>query len=292
MVDVGYLLAEGGKAYCGATKRSEVRCEYGEVAEALEDLAFKHCGLSLLRSYWYDGAPDYVPTADHLVIAGLPRVKMRYGRLVKQQKSVQQKGVDSLIVHDLITLAHERAVATIFLLAGDEDLREGVSAAQRLGVQVVLLGIPTSKPNQSLPLIREADEHLLITNKVLQQSFQKAGFQPGADAPLATAAAEDPKATIAKAAASFAKTWISAADQVQVSELVARKPVIPKELDVQLLISTEETVGLSLKGQEELRHVLRAAFWGAVEREAKVMLTGAEGRDEGVPAPTDAEPPS
>jgi hypothetical protein len=272
MVDVGYLLAEGGKAYCGATRRSEVRCDYGDVAEALDDLAVKRSGLSLLRSYWYDGAPEYVPTADHLLVASLPRVKMRYGRLVQQRKGVQQKGVDSLIVHDLIVLANERAVATVFLLAGDEDLREGVAAAQRVGVQVVLIGIPTSKPNQSLPLIREADEHLLIPDKLLSQFFQKAGYQPGAAAPLASAAQSDPKAAVTKAATEFAVSWVDAADQAQIGELLARRPAIPRELDVQLLIQVEESVGLSLRGKEELRHLVRAAFWGEVASGAKAKI--------------------
>jgi uncharacterized LabA/DUF88 family protein len=274
LVDVGYLLAEGGKAYCGANRRSQVRCDYGDVALALEDIADKRSKMPLLRSYWYDGAPDYVPTQDHLAIAGLPRVKLRLGRLVTQRKGVQQKGVDSLIVHDLITLGHERAVATVFLLAGDEDLREGVAAAQRLGVQVILLGIPTAKPNQSHPLIREADEHVLIEDKLLKQFFQKAGFQPGAPAPLAPAAEKDPKAAVAKAAQEFAASWVDGADISQVGDLLAHEPQIPRELDVQLLTNAEEAVGLSLRGQEELRHVLRAAFWAEVNRRAKASLAG------------------
>ena len=84
------------------------------------------------------GTGDALLAADSLdqqVIAGLPRVKLRLGRLVARKGGVEQKGVDSLIVHDLITLVHERAAATMFLLAGDEDLREGVAAAQHLGVQ-------------------------------------------------------------------------------------------------------------------------------------------------------------
>src|SRR5207245_2621985 len=134
-------------------------------------------------------------TQDHLLIAGLPRVKLRLGRLVPdRRRGLQQKGVDSLIVHDTITLAHERAVASLYLLAGDEDLREGVAAAQRLGVQVTLLGIATRKPNQSLPLTREADEHVLLDPAVIGSFFQLAGFQPGQVAPLAAAVTTDAEA--------------------------------------------------------------------------------------------------
>ena len=35
----------------------------------------------------------------------------------------QQKGVDSLIVTDMLTLARNRAVAECVLLSGDEDLK-------------------------------------------------------------------------------------------------------------------------------------------------------------------------
>lgn len=43
-VDVGYLIAEGGKAYCGAFRRSQVRCDHGAVAHALEDWARQQAG--------------------------------------------------------------------------------------------------------------------------------------------------------------------------------------------------------------------------------------------------------
>jgi hypothetical protein len=66
----------------------------------------------MLRAYWYDAAKDAIPTPEQLLIARLPRVMLRLGRL----SGGKQKGVDSLIVRDLMTLARERAVATAFLL--------------------------------------------------------------------------------------------------------------------------------------------------------------------------------
>lgn len=277
LVDVGHLLAEGGKAYCGVTRRSQVRCDYQGAANALETLCRTHGGLPTLRSYWYDGAPDQVPTQDHLSIAALPRVKLRLGRLVKRKRGVEQKGVDSLIVHDMITLAYERAVSTMYLLAGDEDLREGVAAAQRLGVQVLLLGIPAKTPNQSLPLIRESDEHILIEPTVLRGYFTGAGYDPGVLAPLASEAEADPTAALSLFGARFAEEWLSAADTTQAGELFARRPKIPQELDVQLILGAEEAVGLSLRGQEDLRRALRAAFWNEV---AEGVKTRSDVRDE------------
>ena len=266
LVDVGYLLAEGGKAYVGATRRSQVRCDYAAATTALVSLAESRSGMPLLRSYWYDGAPDYVPTQDHHIIGALPRVKLRLGRLVEHRRGVEQKGVDSLIVHDLITLAHERAVSTVFLLAGDDDLREGVAAAQRLGVQVVLIGIPTSRPNQSDPLVREADEVILVDDGLLRPHFERAGIEPGTteDVALSAAAGSDRAAAVLEAARAFAGDWVQAADPSEIGDMLTRAPRIPRELDVQLLLSAEETVGFSLRGDQTLRHALREAFWEVV----------------------------
>jgi uncharacterized LabA/DUF88 family protein len=271
LVDVGYLLAEGGKAYCKASRRSQVRLDYASAGAALEHFAQSHSGLPLLRSYWYDGAPDYVLTQDHHEIAGLPRVKLRLGRLVmrkgKKGNVFEQKGVDSLIVHDLITLAHERAVSTVYLLAGDEDIREGVAAAQRYGVQVILLGIPTRNPNQSAPLMREADEVLPIEDATLKPHFERAGVEPGTkeEGPLSADAQADPAAAVAKAGQTFAAEWAAAADTSDIGELLARAPRIPKALDIQLLVRAEEAVGFSLRDDQTLRHALRAGFWDSLE---------------------------
>ena len=69
----------------------------------------------------------------------------------------EQKGVDSLIVTDMITLARNRAMASCILLSGDEDIRVGVQQAQEYGVSVHLLGIKPARGSQSLFLLREAD---------------------------------------------------------------------------------------------------------------------------------------
>ncbi len=52
---------------------------------------------------------------------------------------MEQKGVDTLIVLDLVRLAQRRAYDTAFLIAGDRDLAEAVRVAQEEGRRVVLL---------------------------------------------------------------------------------------------------------------------------------------------------------
>ena len=84
----------------------------------------------------------------------MPNVKIRLGLINGQ---AEQKGVDSLIVTDIITLARNRAMASCMLLTGDEGIRVGVLLAQEYGVRVHLLGIKPAKGNQSNLLRQEAD---------------------------------------------------------------------------------------------------------------------------------------
>ncbi len=112
-----------------------------------------HC--SLLRIYWYDGAiGGSRPTTDQASLANLDDVKLRLGFV---NNSGQQKGVDSLIVTDLIELARLKSISDAVLLSGDEDVRVGVQIAQNYGVRVHLLGIAPSRGSQSHQLLQEAD---------------------------------------------------------------------------------------------------------------------------------------
>ncbi|MGH8909071.1 MAG: NYN domain-containing protein, partial [Egibacteraceae bacterium] len=178
LIDAGHLLAEGGKLCCGTKKRLVIRCDYSCLIAMLVDYAQGHCQLPVLRTYWYDGARDGIPTADHLHIARLAGVKLRLGRL----SGGKQKGVDALIYRDLMTLARERAIATAYLLGGDEDLREGVAAAQDMGVRVVVLGIDTKetgeRANQADTLVREADERHVFQRDQLAPFFFRLSASP------------------------------------------------------------------------------------------------------------------
>ena len=128
-----------------------------------------NCKLPVLRTYWYDGAKRGIPTQAQQAVASLPNVKLRLGRINFQN---QQKGVDALIYRDLMTLARERAICEAFLLAGDEDLREGVRAAQDQGVRVTVIGIPPAqRANQSEELRMEADENLSLDRAQLSPLF-------------------------------------------------------------------------------------------------------------------------
>jgi len=70
---------------------------------------------------------------------------------------MEQKGVDSLIVTDLIELARNRSITDALLVSGDEDVRIGAQIAQSYGVSIHLLGIHPARGSQSPLLRQEAD---------------------------------------------------------------------------------------------------------------------------------------
>ena len=153
-VDAGYLFAQGSILRFGdKLPRGEIDLNYMEVVAALRTVAETVSGVKLLRIYWYDGTSTG-PTPQHSSLAFLDSVKVRLGFV---NSFGEQKGVDSLIVTDMIALARNRAMSDAVLLSGDEDLRVGVQQAQDFGVRVHLLGIKPSRGSQSVFLIQEAD---------------------------------------------------------------------------------------------------------------------------------------
>jgi len=156
-VDAGYLFAQGSVALTGAKQaRANLSLNVAAaVAELIGTTRARGVAQPLLRVYWYDGArgASALPF-DHAEIAHTPFMKLRLGMI---NGAGQQKGVDSLIVTDLIELAHNHAIDDAVLLSGDDDVRVGVTIAQTFGVCVHLIGIAPSLGSQSPLLLQEAD---------------------------------------------------------------------------------------------------------------------------------------
>lgn len=155
-VDAGYLYAAGSELIAGAKHpRTSISLD---IPHALDVVRRSVASLSsdniLLRVYWYDGVLRSGPTPHQLQLAETADIKLRLGVL---GFSGRQKGVDSLIVTDLIELARNRAITDAMLLSGDEDVRIAVQIAQGFGVRVHLLGIEPARQNQSPLLRQEAD---------------------------------------------------------------------------------------------------------------------------------------
>jgi len=259
-VDAGYLIAEGAKTYVARNaKRCDVTVDYTQLVERLRKRATEACGLPVLRVYWYDGAVDGVPTTDQQAINALPDVKLRLGRL----SGGQQKGVDALVYRDLSMLARERAIATAYLLAGDEDLREGVATAQELGVHMTLWG--TGVANQARTLMAEVDRceqlddlHDLFA-PALGAQFALAKQTPCTAGP---AALDEP--SVRATALFFVRTWMAAATPADIGDLLAVRPHIPAALDAELLRVVQVKHG-DLRKHDDLRYAMREAFWEGIE---------------------------
>ncbi len=156
-VDAGYLFAQGSAAISGSGKSRQLLKlnETAAIAELARVAAELANGLPLLRVYWYDGARSArILPGDHAALAFMDHVKLRLGFITSRG---QQKGVDSLIVTDMIELARNHAMSDAVLLSGDEDVRIGVQIAQSFGVRIHLLGIAPCRGSQSLALMQEAD---------------------------------------------------------------------------------------------------------------------------------------
>lgn len=252
-LDAGYLLAGVHDLLGGTVSRSAFDCDYEQLLPALREHIEQHSGgsLTFLRSYWYDGARDGIPTGDHRRVGNLPYVKLRLGRLNARG---QQKGVDGLIYRDLTALARAGAIERAYLFTGDEDMRESVIATQDMGVQVVLIAFsPTPKTGRSAALVQEVDEVL-----VLDRSFWQPHFTP--NEPSAVSATPPGDADINASAEKYVQEWASGATSEEMLRLLDQAPRLPKPMDVQLVLAAEKTLG-SLRGQGEVKIKLRHAFW-------------------------------
>lgn len=241
----------------GNSPRGDVSLVHDEAVRAFADFATKISAVPLLRVYWYDGTLTG-PTAQHHTLAHLQDVKVRLGFV----NSVgEQKGVDSLIVTDMIALARNRAISDAVLVSGDEDLRVGVQQAQEFGVRVHLVGIKPGRGSQSLFLLQEADTtHEWSRNEI--PVFLKCHVVPavphkvlpGVASPTGLPMLRDQFATVAtRVAVTLERTEIEA-----VVESYERMRQVPSDIDKQLLGGARGEIGRDLDSTE--KKDIRKAF--------------------------------
>lgn len=270
-VDAGYLFAQGAALLTGQKRqRGDLTLDSAKVVEALSNFAEQTAGMPLLRIYWYDGT-SIGPTAQHITLAHKPAVKVRLGFV---NRAGEQKGVDSLIITDMISLARNHAMTDAVLLSGDEDLRVGVQQAQEFGVRVHLLGIKPSRGSQSLFLLQEADschewaegdvQAFLAHTPRESEPAPIAGptkattsLAPGEPPPYDSVAAESAKAVAAESLPAVIAGYKTSAQ-------------IPREFDSKLLAKARKLVGRDLEPKE--KKDLRMRFISHCES----RLSGAE----------------
>jgi uncharacterized LabA/DUF88 family protein len=243
-VDAGYLYAQGSEVvFNKKTERSLLEIDITKCLAAMEEqFPFKQF-INLLRVYWYDGIKGNMLNDEQEKIARTDFVKFRAGTV---NSANIQKGVDSLIVTDLIELARNRAITDAVIITGDADLKIGMTIAQSFGVRVHLLGLGEGKASQSSSLLDEVDT-LRSLSKVTIESFltQKSDdYKTFADKHVSTLSLEKTR---------------------EVLEFIQNKEnngLIPKDINGLLMIEADRRFGkpLSKLEQETLRKRFKAAL--------------------------------
>jgi len=277
-VDAGYLYAQGSALLAGQKQRREtIRLSVKDALKRLAEEAEKAAPRTrLLRIYWYDGLPRANrPTPEQNEVSYASDVKLRLGMVNSQG---QQKGVDSLIVTDLIELARNQAISDALILSGDEDIRIGVQVAQTFGVRIHLLGIKPASGSQSPDLIQEADTHQEWDAGVVGRWMSVATGSSQSGRPKSLPARAD-DANLAQSlefkadAAIEAKTAIGALEASIIARYVSymdtNQDRIPSEIDRPTLAR------LRLRLDRELTEIERKVYRKIFASELRAAATGA-----------------
>lgn len=192
-VDAGYFFTQASQML--SSKKSYTRSELSLtdalglknllIAKAEESLG----NTRLLRIYWYDGV-KFKLTPMQRQIVEMDDLQLRVGTI---NGKGQQKGVDSLIVTDLLELATNHAITDALVITGDSDLAVGISIAQKKGVRIAVMGLHDDVigvgHSQSFEITSIADKLIRINCATISPYIS---YTPPAPAP-----APAPSATVA-----------------------------------------------------------------------------------------------
>lgn len=137
-VDAGYFWVQSSYILYGETRPRENICLDAKLMREslIREVKRQFPDHSLLRIYWYDGLKiDGQQSSQHKAICRLDDIKMRYGTLNSRG---QQKGVDGLLIADLISLAQNGAIGSALIVSGDADLAPGVARLRCLASEYIV----------------------------------------------------------------------------------------------------------------------------------------------------------
>ena len=262
-VDAGYFFAAGTQAAFGAAtsrKLFSVKSPDALVKELVAVAAVPVDAKPLLRVYWYDAMPGPRLSLEQTAIALLPAVKLRLGAL---NSAGEQKGVDSLIVTDLIELARNGAISDAVLVSGDEDLRIAVQLAQSFGVKVHILAAGNPSQNVSASLQMEADSVSALDGAWFGKHLVKAAAPAAPPPATSTAQLEGDQGAaikvpaLADAAAAICTELLREASLAQLAGLnehFKTQQSVPPEFDRKLIAKVAALLaGRKLTGDEMRR---------------------------------------
>jgi hypothetical protein len=237
------------------------------------DEASKQCeNTSLLRIYWYDAVQGPRMSLEQTTLAHHVGLKLRLGSL---NNAGEQKGVDSLIVTDLIELARNRGIADAVLVSGDEDLRVAVQVAQTFGVRVHILAVGDPSKNVSTSLQMEADSVASLDKTWLERQIRVHGdgvgdVQASVRSTPVMGAESDPTRSLERVAEAVADGIIADLQNQDVEALrdhfAAGNQTVPPEFDRRLIAMTAARLSRRLEAAE-MRKV-RGVFVGRIRKRA------------------------
>jgi uncharacterized LabA/DUF88 family protein len=272
-VDAGYFFAAGSQAIRGTSSpRRDISIkDIPALITALADQASRQCEIpSLLRIYWYDAIQGPRMSLEQTGLAHQVGLKLRLGSL---NNAGEQKGVDSLIVTDLIELARNNAIADGVLVSGDEDLRVAVQVAQTFGVRVHVLAVGDASRNVSVALQMEADSVAALDKSWLEShlevSTREAPQVLPQPAQRRTESASG-SASVEEVADGVADTLLDNLEQQELTALHAHfaggNQTVPPEYDRKLIAMTANRLDRRLDSSEMRR--IRGVFVNNVRNRA------------------------
>lgn len=164
-VDAGYLITGARKAL---GVNGALRIDGDELAIWAAHAEVTARQKRLLRVYVYDA--EYAPASEHHAaqrasfdeLAQTAQIRLRLGHLVERQggssrASFEQKGVDTLLVLDMVRLAQARAFDIALVVAGDRDLAEAMRViADDYARQVAHYSVVGSDPAKELRQVADS----------------------------------------------------------------------------------------------------------------------------------------
>jgi uncharacterized LabA/DUF88 family protein len=229
MVDAGYLLRQAIEIVSNKASTSRADLDISDPAGLIQVLLDKSSttlnltGKELLRVYWYDGVMANGFTLQQRSLVNVDDVQFRAGTINGRG---QQKGVDSLIVTDLIELTSHHAICDAVLVTGDSDLAVGIEVAQKRGVRIAVLGVEDLEAgvahHQSFEITSRADRVGMLGQAQLSPVLQYAPVQQvPAQQSVAAVASQTQAASSQAAAAPMARLRIEAAVKVFIEQQAA-----------------------------------------------------------------------
>lgn len=257
-VDAGYFFAAGSQAaFSSAVPRRNLTIKSASnlVSALIETACSQARNPELLRVYWYDALMGPRPSLDQHTLAMQSGVKLRLGAL---NSAGEQKGVDSLIITDLIELARNQAISDAVVVSGDEDLRVAVEVAQTFGVRVHILSAGDASRNVSPTLQMAADSLQGLDGAWFQKHLEQsvpATTAPSPRAPSSTIpSASQISVSVEDAALQVSEELLVALEDDQRKLLVAHfetNTTVPPEYDRKLIATVSTRCGgLRLTGDQ------------------------------------------